>query len=61
LRALLGLHGAPELWWGILPISAGVFGVPVGFAVMVLVSLLTPPPPQTVQDLVEYIRYPRLP
>jgi cation/acetate symporter len=61
LRALLGLHGAPELWWGILPISAGVFGVPVGFAVMVVVSLLTPPPPPPVQDLVEYVRYPRLP
>ncbi len=61
LRALLGLQGAPDLWWGILPISAGVFGVPVGFAVMVVVSLLTPPPPQSVQDLVEYVRFPRLP
>jgi cation/acetate symporter len=30
-------------WWDIDPIAAGVFGVPVGFAVLVLVSLLTRP------------------
>jgi Na+(H+)/acetate symporter ActP len=35
-------HRRSELWWDIQPISAGVFGVPVGFAVIVLVSLLTP-------------------
>jgi cation/acetate symporter len=35
------------LWWGIHPGSAGVFGVPMGFAVMVIVSLLTPPKPGT--------------
>jgi cation/acetate symporter len=29
---------------GILPISAGVFGVPLGFAVIIIVSLLTPAP-----------------
>ena len=33
-----------ELWWGIQPISAGVFGVPLGFAVIILVSLVTPAP-----------------
>ena len=27
------------LWWGIQPVSAGVFGVPAGFAAIVLVSL----------------------
>jgi cation/acetate symporter len=48
-----------RLWWGIQPISAGVFGVPLGFAVMVVVSWLTPPPPPKVQALVEYMRYPR--
>jgi len=31
------------LWWGIQPISAGVFGVPVGLAVAWLVSLATRP------------------
>lgn len=30
------------LWWGIQPVSAGVFGVPVGFAVMALVTWLVP-------------------
>ena len=27
-----------SLWWGIQPISAGVFGVPVGFATVIVVS-----------------------
>ena len=37
LRAWWGL--APGgLWWGIHPMSAGVFGVPAGFATIVLVS-----------------------
>jgi cation/acetate symporter len=30
------------LWWGIQPLSAGVFGVPAGFAVMVLATWLIP-------------------
>jgi cation/acetate symporter len=42
LRASLGLSGPPLLWWGIQPISAGVFGVPASLAAAVLVSLLTP-------------------
>lgn len=58
LREVLGLRGPVQLWWEIQPISAGVFGVPVGFAVMVLVSLLTPPPPQAVQDMVEALHRP---
>ena len=40
LRAFLGLHPGQELWFGIQPISAGVFGVPTGFALAVAVSLL---------------------
>jgi len=57
-RGLLGVRGPIELWWGIQPISAAVFGVPVGFAVIIVVSLLTgrPGPPQ--QALVQRIRYP---
>jgi cation/acetate symporter len=57
LRGLFGLSGPVELWWGIQPISAGVFGVPVGFAVMVLVSLVTRRPSRSVQAMVERIRY----
>lgn len=47
-------------WWDIAPISAGMWGVPVGFAVMIIVSLLTKPPGEEVQELVEYVRYPSL-
>nr|HRM68519.1 VC_2705 family sodium/solute symporter [Thauera phenylacetica] len=48
-------------WFDINPISAGVFGVPLGFATIVAVSLLTKPPPQEIQDLVDYVRYPDIP
>ncbi len=60
LRATFGITSPIRLWWGIDPISAGFFGVPVGFAVIVLVSLVTRPPSQKAQELVEYIRYPDL-
>jgi cation/acetate symporter len=59
LRDVFGVTSPVELWFGILPISAGVFGVPLGFAVIILVSLVTPPPSRAVQDLVEHVRYPR--
>jgi cation/acetate symporter len=48
------------LWWDIQPIAAGVFGVPLGFAVIILVSLITPAPSQKIQELVENVRYPNL-
>jgi len=48
------------LWWEIQPIAAGVFGVPVGFVVIVLLSLVTPPPSRETQRLVEHVRYPNL-
>ena len=47
-------------WLDMAPISAGVFGVPVGAMTILVVSLLTPPPSQQVQDLVDYVRYPNL-
>ena len=59
LRGVFGVERPVVLWWGIEPISAGLFGVPVGFIVLVVVSLLTPPPPAGVQRLVESLRYPR--
>ena len=40
LRALFRLPPEPSLWFGILPVSAGVFGVAVGVVVTVAVSLL---------------------
>ena len=62
LRGLFGVTRpiSEYLWWDILPISAGVFGVPLGFAIIIVVSLITPPPKQGVQDLVEHMRYPRI-
>ena len=60
LRGLFGVTSPVDLWFGILPISAGVFGVPLGFAVIIIVSLLTPPPAPETQALVEHLRYPKL-
>jgi cation/acetate symporter len=60
LRGIFGITSPVELWFGIQPISAGVFGVPMGFAVIILVSLVTPAPSKTVQELVEHVRYPNL-
>ena len=56
------LGGSMEnAWFSINPISAGAFGVPVGFLTIILVSLLTPAPPKSVQDLVDYMRFPNMP
>jgi cation/acetate symporter len=58
LRDVLGVRSPLALWWGIQPISAGIFGVPLGFAVIVLVSLVTRAPSAAQQDLTEMVRYP---
>ncbi|MEN9764769.1 MAG: Cation/acetate symporter ActP [Pseudomonadota bacterium] len=50
----------PDEWWGISAISAGIFGVPLGFAVIIIVSLITPAPKREVQDMVSSVRYPDL-
>ena len=60
LRSVFGVTSPIELWFGIQPISAGVFGVPLGFLVIVLVSLVTPAPDKKTQELVEHVRYPHL-
>ncbi len=60
LRGIFGVTSPIQLWWDIQPISAGLFGVPVGFAVIILVSLVTPAPSQKVQELVDHVRYPNL-
>jgi cation/acetate symporter len=60
LREVFGVTGPVELWWGIQPIAAGVFGVPLGFAVMVLVSWVTPAPRRAEREMVEFVRYPNL-
>jgi cation/acetate symporter len=60
MRSIFGVTSPIELWWGIQPISAGLFGVPIGFAVIILVSLITPAPDKKTQELVEHVRYPEL-
>ncbi len=50
---------APQ-WFGINPISAGIFGIPVGFLGVIIGSLLTPAPSREVQELVDHVRYPNL-
>jgi len=60
LRGIFGITSPIELWYGILPISAGVFGVPLGFALIIIVSLLTPAPRKDIQELVDHVRYPTL-
>ncbi len=49
-----------DLWFGLSPVSAGMFGLPVGLLTIFIVSLLTAPPSKQVQELVEHVRYPHL-
>ena len=58
LRATFGITSPIRLWWDIEPISAGLFGVPVGFVVIILASLATKHHSQQAPGLVEHIRYP---
>ena len=53
---LTGFEG--ERWFGIDPISSGVFGVPAGFLVAIGVSLLDRRPDAYTVALVDYIRHP---
>ena len=45
-------------WFHIAPISAGVFGVPAGMAVLVVVSLLTRAPDPLTTSFIDHIRAP---
>ncbi|MFM8696930.1 MAG: VC_2705 family sodium/solute symporter [Betaproteobacteria bacterium] len=60
MRTIFGVTQPVDLWYGVLPISAGLFGVPVGFAVIILVSLFTPAPKAEIQELIEHVRYPSI-
>lgn len=52
------LNSAAHWLFGISPEGIGTFGMMINFAVAISVSLLTPPPPVAVQELVEEIRLP---
>jgi cation/acetate symporter len=47
-------------FFGVNAQGVGTIGMLLNFAVMWIVSLMTPPPPQHVQEMVESIRYPRV-
>ena len=46
-------------WWGVRNISAALFGLPVGFATIWIVSMMTAAPSKEVQDMVDATRRPR--
>jgi cation/acetate symporter len=46
-------------WWGVRNISCALFGLPVGFFAIWIVSLLTPAPSARIQELLDDIRRPR--
>ena len=46
-------------WFETQTIASGIWGIPLGFIVIWVVSLMTAPPPQAVQDLVSSVRYPK--
>ena len=54
---ILGGSAAGQ-WFSIAPISAGIFGVPAGIVVLVVVSLLTRAPSPQTRGLVDHIRAP---
>ncbi len=52
-------YGMEPWLFGIKSTGIGTIGMLINFAVTIGVSLVTPPPPQEIQDLVESVRIPR--
>lgn len=51
---------SPDNWWfGISPEGIGSLGMVINFLACYIVSKMTPPPPQHVQDIIQDIRVPR--
>jgi cation/acetate symporter len=46
-------------WFDLNNINCGLLGMPLGFLVMIVVSLMGKPPPKEMQDLLDEIRKPR--
>ena len=57
-RTWLGFSAEPWRLWGIDPMAAGVFGVPAGALVLLLVSLVTARPGQGAQRFVQRLHEP---
>ncbi|MBI5032437.1 MAG: cation acetate symporter [Chloroflexi bacterium] len=45
--------------FGISHLSAGLFGAAANFALTIVVSLVTAPPPKEIQDFVDHVRHPQ--
>jgi cation/acetate symporter len=68
--AMIGMIRSPQIFGTAAPVidsffginaqGVGTIGMLLNFGVMWVVSLVTPPPPAAVQELVESIRYPRV-
>jgi cation/acetate symporter len=55
----LGIYGlGMEPWLGVQSTAAGIWGVPAGFATVIVGSLLTKRPPAKMREMVESLRYP---
>jgi cation/acetate symporter len=46
-------------WFNVANISAGLFGMPIGFLTMIIVSKFTTAPSQEMQNFIDDIRRPR--
>jgi cation/acetate symporter len=56
LRGVFSIESPIALWWDIQPLAAGVFGVPAGLCVLVLVSWLGPAPSPDTRAFLDHIR-----
>ncbi|HLF40261.1 MAG TPA: sodium:solute symporter family protein [Acidimicrobiia bacterium] len=54
------LYGDMTPWWKISPEGIGAIGMVINFVVTIIVSKMTAPPRQEIQDLIEEVRHPRL-
>ncbi|MFM2042821.1 MAG: hypothetical protein RLY86_1397 [Pseudomonadota bacterium] len=46
-------------WFSVANLSSGLFGIPLSFAVMIIVSLLTKAPSKEMQDFIDQLRVPK--
>ena len=58
LESVLGSNSKEDWWWGISPEGIGFIGMILNFITSIVITYLTPPPPQDVQEMVESIRIP---
>jgi cation/acetate symporter len=59
LYYMIGSRFCGVSWFGTQTIASAIFGLPVGFLVIWIVSLLTEAPPRLIQDIVTNVRYPQ--